>query len=94
MRHRTRERAGLDPRTLVGSSTGVFVGVTANDYALLGGEVATVDRYLASGTPFHTMAGRLAYVLGLQGPAMPVDTAGQRNRRLPSPIPMRRSDFN
>lgn len=67
------EHAGQPARPLVGSSTGVFVGVTTSDYARLlqGAE----DVYAATGGALNAISGRLSYVLGLQGPCMAVDTA-------------------
>ncbi|MFE0459613.1 type I polyketide synthase, partial [Kitasatospora sp. NPDC058965] len=59
------ERAGIDPLSLKGSDTGVFAGVVYHDYALGGGPGG-----LAS-----VASGRVAYVLGLEGPAVTVDTA-------------------
>ena len=72
------EEAGYASQRLRGSATGVFVGVTANDYSGLcmqSGDIAELDVYFASGNPFHTMAGRVSYELGLQGPTMALDTA-------------------
>ncbi|BFV56573.1 type I polyketide synthase [Kitasatospora sp. CMC57] len=61
------ENAGIDPLTLKGSRTGVFGGVMYHDYGL-GPEAATT-----SGGSLVT--GRVAYTLGLEGPAVTVDTA-------------------
>ncbi len=72
------ENAGLVPERLIGTATGVFVGVTASDYALLQIEQddgSANNPYFNTGTPLNGCAGRLSYVLGLQGPAMAVDTA-------------------
>ncbi|MBB4911530.1 type I polyketide synthase [Actinophytocola algeriensis] len=67
------ERAGIDPRTLKGSSTGVFAGVMYSDYGtLLGPEF---EGHLATGTSPSVVSGRVAYHLGLEGPAVTVDTA-------------------
>jgi acyl transferase domain-containing protein/NADP-dependent 3-hydroxy acid dehydrogenase YdfG/acyl carrier protein len=68
------ERAGIDPVSLRGSRTGVFAGVMNNEYAT----VAHDDRlegYLATGSTGSVVSGRVAYTLGLQGPAITVDTA-------------------
>ena len=71
------EHAGQSPRKLTGTSTGVFVGLSTNDYynLLLGRGEEALDAYLASGTAHSVAAGRISYVLGLQGPAMAVDTS-------------------
>ncbi|MET9445370.1 type I polyketide synthase [Streptomyces sp. NPDC006610] len=59
------ERAGIDPTSLKGSRTGVFTGVVYHDYAVGGG----------TGGMASVASGRVAYVLGLEGPAITVDTA-------------------
>jgi natural product biosynthesis luciferase-like monooxygenase protein/amino acid adenylation domain-containing protein len=72
------ERAGIAPNTLVGSATGVFIGVTASDYGLLQAMDTSsqeVNPYFNTGTPLNGCAGRLSYVMGLQGPCMAIDTA-------------------
>ena len=71
------EGAGLAPEKLAGGRTGVFVGISGSDYANLlvrrGGE--NIDAYLGTGTSPAVAAGRLSYVLGLQGPCVATDTA-------------------
>ena len=72
------EHAGLAPDHLVGSKTGVFVGMMTNDYAQLnmrGYDPAHVDVYSGMGVDASFAAGRLSYVLGLQGPSMVIETA-------------------
>ncbi|MFG1425019.1 amino acid adenylation domain-containing protein [Roseixanthobacter glucoisosaccharinicivorans] len=72
------ERAGLDPTALKGSRTGVFVGVSAGDYVQAqarAGRLDAIGPYAFTGTIPSVAAGRLAYVLGLQGPVLSVDTA-------------------
>nr|WP_268255269.1 type I polyketide synthase [Streptomyces phaeofaciens] len=70
------ERAGIDPGTLKGSSTGVFAGIMYQDYASQVGDLPEgVDGYLGSGTSGSIASGRVAYTFGLEGPAVTVDTA-------------------
>ena len=72
------ENGGQSPEKLQGSSTGVFLGIASNDYAQLQmqfGNPAEIDAYFATGTCHSVAAGRVAYTLGLQGPALAIDTA-------------------
>ncbi|HEV7775100.1 MAG TPA: SDR family NAD(P)-dependent oxidoreductase, partial [Conexibacter sp.] len=66
------EDAGIDPSALRGSATGVFTGVMYGDYGS-GGLPAELEGYV--GTGGSLLSGRLAYALGLEGPAVSVDTA-------------------
>src|SRR5690606_5773164 len=70
------EDAGIAPDALLGTQTGVFVGVGNGDYGrMLFGDAEHIDAYSGSGGSLSVVAGRLAYVLGLHGPALAVDTA-------------------
>ena len=72
------ENAGIDPYTLSGTKTSVFIGMTTNDYSLtFAGKLRPqdYDPYIPFGNAANFAAGRLAYFLGLQGPSLVVDTA-------------------
>lgn len=74
------EHAGLPASTLAGSKTGVFIGMMNNlEYAMLqmqpGETTHQDDPYFSMGSASSVAAGRLSYLLDLQGPTMAVDTA-------------------
>ncbi|MFD3539099.1 type I polyketide synthase [Streptomyces sp. NPDC058662] len=70
------ERAGIDARTLRGSRTGVFVGGTALEYGPRMDEAPeSVQGGVLTGTTTSVLSGRIAYQLGLVGPAVTADTA-------------------
>ncbi|OBH85009.1 polyketide synthase [Mycobacterium scrofulaceum] len=70
------EHAGLTRETIAGSLTGVFVGLTHGDYQLLAADAHAVEGpYGFSGSSFSLASGRIAYALGVHGPAVTVDTA-------------------
>ncbi|WP_167107646.1 type I polyketide synthase [Mycobacterium sp. DL592] len=71
------ERAGYSAASLRGSQTGVFVGVGANEYShlLSGDSVDNLEAHFITGNALNAVAGRVAFVLGLEGPAVAVDTA-------------------
>ncbi|WP_020500827.1 type I polyketide synthase, partial [Sciscionella marina] len=70
------ERSGTDPVSLKGSATGVFAGVMYHDYGTRLGDVPDdVEGFLGTGTSGSVLSGRVAYILGLEGPAVSVDTA-------------------
>ena len=68
------EDAGIDPGSLSGTETGVFAGVAAQGYASGGASEAT-EGYRVSGATASVASGRVAYALGLEGPAITIDTA-------------------
>ncbi|MFC3964146.1 type I polyketide synthase [Nocardia jiangsuensis] len=70
------EHAGIDPRSLKGSDTGVFAGTNGQDYGVVA-QFALDDAggYLLTGNAASVLSGRVAYVLGLEGPAVTLDTA-------------------
>lgn len=67
------ETARIDPATLVRSETGVFVGAWSQAYGASGSD--GVEGYALTGLSTSVASGRIAYALGLQGPAITVDTA-------------------
>uniref|UniRef100_UPI001391A7E7 type I polyketide synthase n=1 Tax=Streptomyces cavernae TaxID=2259034 RepID=UPI001391A7E7 len=70
------EGAGVDPTSLRGSRTGVFIGGAQQEYgALLMNSAEADDGYALTGLPGSVLSGRVSYVLGLEGPAVTVDTA-------------------
>ncbi|WP_405180895.1 type I polyketide synthase [Nocardia sp. NBC_01377] len=67
------EHGGIDPNSLRGSDTGVFVGIGNMGYGV--SVHAESSGYELTGTPLSVASGRVSYVLGLEGPAVSVDTA-------------------
>lgn len=71
------EDAGIRPDALKGSATGVWVGMSADDYARrnASGDLSLIDPYTALGSARSIAVGRISYFLDLHGPAVQVDTA-------------------
>ena len=74
------EDAGIDPDRLKGSRTGVYTGISTDEYRMLVLDKARPTEaagclYALNGTNMNGAAGRVAYVLGLMGPAKAVDAA-------------------
>ena len=70
------EDAGIDPDSLRGSATGVFAGISSQDYgSWQAGAAAELEGLRLTGALTSVVSGRVAYALGLQGPALTVDTA-------------------
>ncbi|WP_031080774.1 beta-ketoacyl synthase N-terminal-like domain-containing protein, partial [Streptomyces sp. NRRL S-118] len=67
------EDAGIDPTTLRGSDTGVFAGTVSSDYGP--STLPELEGFRVTGTQSSVMSGRVAYSLGLEGPAVSIDTA-------------------
>ncbi|QIS10427.1 type I polyketide synthase [Nocardia arthritidis] len=72
----TFERAGIDPMSLRGSDTGVFVGMSYHDYqARITEPPQDLAGYLLTGSTPSVASGRISYTFGLEGPAVTIDTA-------------------
>ncbi len=72
------ENANIAPHTLVRSKTGVFIGIMGLDYGaniMDSGDPEDIDAYFGTGNTLGLAAGRLSYVLKLNGPSFSLDTA-------------------
>ncbi|MET9736458.1 type I polyketide synthase, partial [Streptomyces sp. NPDC006458] len=70
------EAAGIDPTSLRGTDAGVFVGVGTSDYGVVpAGGLPEVEGFRLTGATTSVVSGRVAYTLGLEGPAVSIDTA-------------------
>src|SRR5258708_17306467 len=70
------ERAGVDPESVRGTQVGVFAGSGIQDYEdLLNTAPEVAEAFMTTAGAASVISGRVAYTLGLQGPALTVDTA-------------------
>ncbi len=72
------ENAGINITQYFGSNTGVYVGISAEEYSFAhykSGDFSKVDAYSLTGTTFSTACGRISYTFGFEGPSLCVDTA-------------------
>ncbi|MDI3284906.1 type I polyketide synthase [Polyangium sp. 15x6] len=71
------EDAAQRPDLIMGSQTGIFLGICSTDYqqAVVAALAGRYDAYCTTGNMFSTAAGRLAFFLGAQGPTISMDTA-------------------
>jgi acyl transferase domain-containing protein len=76
--HEAFENAGIDVFKLVGTNTGVYMGVANNDYQskhFRSGDYKLINPYSFTGATISANAGRISYLMGLQGPSITMDTA-------------------
>ncbi|WP_404790315.1 type I polyketide synthase [Altericista sp. CCNU0014] len=72
------EQAGQVPEQLARTQTGVFIGISSNDYQQVlqgNGRVADINAYLGTGNAFSIAANRLSYFFDFRGPSLAIDTA-------------------
>ncbi|MCE9514720.1 MAG: type I polyketide synthase [Mycobacterium sp.] len=70
------EHAGMAPSSLAESLTGVFAGLCHDDYTLVTSEAGAMEGpYGYTCTPYSMASGRIAYALGLRGPALTIDSS-------------------
>jgi acyl transferase domain-containing protein len=70
------ENGGIQADRLAGTQTGVFIGISSDDYGRLQlGSLAGATMYAGTGSALSVAANRLSYVFNLQGPSLAVDTA-------------------
>ncbi|MFN8282534.1 MAG: type I polyketide synthase [Chitinophagales bacterium] len=76
--HEALENAGVDVNSLIGSDTGVFIGIDNVDYErkqLRSGDYKLINGYCYTSTGPTGASGRISYTMGLRGPCMTIDTA-------------------
>ena len=70
------ENAGILPENLMGTKTGVFIGIALSDYSFRKvNDLDKINAYFGTGSFLSVAAGRISYTFGLEGPAVSVDTA-------------------
>ena len=70
------EHSGMTPASMAGTATGVFLGMSHDDYAMLTDQAGVFDQaYAFTGNPFSMASGRISHALGLHGPSFTLDTA-------------------
>ncbi|HWN35115.1 MAG TPA: SDR family NAD(P)-dependent oxidoreductase, partial [Pseudonocardia sp.] len=72
------EQAGIDPGSLRGTPAGVFAGAWSSGYGISlqpSADTTGAEGYFLTGSATSVISGRVAYTLGLEGPAVTVDTA-------------------
>ncbi|MFE9091252.1 SDR family NAD(P)-dependent oxidoreductase [Streptomyces griseus] len=70
------EAAGIDPTSVAGRPVGTYVGTSTSGYGITLAEAPPgVEGYLLTGSAAAVASGRIAYALGLEGPAVTIDTA-------------------
>jgi len=72
---RALENSGIKPDDLAGHEVGCFVGASATGYGPQMSEFSRHSGHLLSGTALSVISGRIAYTLGLTGPALTVDSS-------------------
>ncbi|MCO5248507.1 MAG: type I polyketide synthase [Chitinophagales bacterium] len=76
--HEATENAGIPVKSLFGSKTGVFIGVTNIDYQkrhFRSGDLTLINPYSYTGATVCSNSGRISYLMGLEGPSVSIDTA-------------------
>ncbi len=73
---RALEDAGIDPRSLAGTRTGVFVGMMSSEWGIAQMlDFAGLTAFSGAGSGYFMTANRISYHLNLTGPSMAIDTA-------------------
>ncbi len=74
--HEAFENAGIRVKDLMGSKTGVYIGISASEYMAVGKQLGhEIGPFSAFGSAMSTAAGRISYCFGLEGPALAIDSA-------------------